>query len=103
MKTNLMAAFVIGMLTLTTSGFSQTRIDQRQQHQHARIHEGKKDGEVTRCEAVALHKEQKRIQRSEHIAKADGHISRKEKLRLERQQDRANKHIYRAKNNAIER
>jgi hypothetical protein len=75
------------------------RADARQNHQRARIHEGRTDGDLTRRETSLLNKEQKHIRRSEHRAKADGDVTAAERRRLERKQNHANRHIHRAKNN----
>ncbi len=90
------------------SGFAQdanvrgTRADKRQVAQRARIHDGRKDGEVTRREAALLNAEQRHVRRNERRAKADGEVTTQEKRRLERKQDRASRHIRRAKHNGID-
>lgn len=84
------------------AGFSQetvTRTDKRQVAQRARIHEGRRDGEVTNREAAALNAEQRHIRRSERRAKADGEVTAEEQKRLNRKQNRSSRHIRRAKHN----
>jgi len=79
------------------------RVNERQENQRSRIHEGRMDGDLTRNETALLNKEQKHIRRSEFRAKADGDVTVKERRRLDRKQDRANRHIGRAKNNEVTR
>lgn len=78
------------------------RANTREHAQRARIHEGRKDGELTNREAAALNSEQRRVKKSERRAKSDGVVSPGEKIRLEKKQDRASRHIRRAKNNKID-
>jgi hypothetical protein len=77
------------------------RTDVRQKTERARIHQGRKSGEITNREAVTLNKQQRHIRRSERRAKADGEVTGAEKRKLERRQDRASRHIRRAKTNDI--
>ena len=105
-KTSGFILFVI-VLFVSLSGFGQdanvrTRTDKRQVAQRARIHEGRKDGEVTRREAAVLNAEQRHVRRSERRAKADGEVTPQEKRRLERKQNRTSRHIRRAKSNEID-
>lgn len=79
------------------------RADVRQGAQRARIHEGRKDGDVTNREAAALNAQQRHIRRSERRAKADGDVTPSERRRLEKKQDRASRNIRRAKHNDIEK
>ena len=101
MKTKMIAALLMGIMLITTASIAQTRTDKRERVQRVRIHEGRKDGEVTNREASLLNREQRHIHRTECLAKADGHVSRKERARLVHQQNRASRHIHRAKNNTI--
>lgn len=103
MKNGMMAALLMGFILVATAGFSQTtRTDKRQKAQRVRIHEGRKDGEVTKGEAAMLNKEQRGIRRTERRAKADGQVTPREKVRIERKQNRASRHIHRAKSNPID-
>ena len=56
------------LMTLGVVGRAQDatpRANTRERAQRARIHEGRKDGELTNREAVALNSEQRRVKRSE--------------------------------------
>lgn len=102
MKTRILTTLIIVMVALT-GAIAQTRADGRQKAQRVRIHEGRKDGEVTNGEAALLNKQQRHIRRSERRAKAHGDVTAREKARLERKQDRASRNIRRAKTNDIEK
>jgi hypothetical protein len=98
-----MVVFAIAAFTFETRAQAQTkRADVRQHAQRARIADGRRDGEVTRREGVALHMEQRHVRRAERRAKADGEVTVEEKRRLERKQNRASRHIRRAKHNDID-
>ena len=87
-------------------GFAQERTPRanaREGAQRARIHDGRRDGDLTKTEASALNLQQRHIRRSERRIKADGDVTRVERVRLERRQDRASRNIRRAKHNNIER
>jgi hypothetical protein len=102
MKARIITALIIFTIMISSAS-AQTRSDARQKSQRVRIHEGRKDGEVTNGEAALLNKQQRHIRRSERRAKADGDVTAREKVRLERKQDRANRNIRRAKHNDIEK
>lgn len=103
-KLILVTGFLIFGLSVAVMAQSETpRADTRQKTQRARIHEGRKDGEVTNREAAVLNAEQRNIRRTERRMKADGEVTPAEKVRLEKKQDRANRHIRRAKNNDIDK
>ena len=98
--------FFVAMLlifSITVKAQTQTaRADVRQGAQRARIHEGRRDDDLTRREATFLYREQRHIRRAERRAKADGEVTVCEKARVERKQDRASRHIRRAKHNSVE-
>lgn len=104
MKKVIAVIYLSGLFTM--AGFAQDRTpraDVREGAQRARIHEGRKEGEITNKEAAALNSQQRHIRRSERRAKADGDVSVRERARLERKQDRASRNIRRAKHNDIEK
>jgi len=86
-----------------TAGFSEERVDERQENQKNRIVDGAKSGSLTRGETKRLVKEQHRINHLEHRLEADGELSTKDKVRLERRQDRASRHIARQKHDGRQR
>ncbi len=78
------------------------KADVREASQRARIHEGRKDGDLTRSEAKALNKQQRHIRRTERRAKSDGTVTSTEKMKLQRKQNRASRNIRRSKNNGAQ-
>lgn len=102
MKQVLLSAIFSIILAGAFAQSETPRADVRQTKQRARIHEGRKSGEVTNGEAAMLNKQQRHIRRSERRAEADGTVTAREKRKLEKKQDRANRHIRRAKNNPVD-
>ena len=90
--------FITGALVSTVAlgslVFAQGTINQRERRQQARIHEGVRDGELTRNEARKLEREQARIHRAEARAKADGEFTPKERAKIQKMQDKASRQIY---------
>lgn len=71
-----MIIFVLVTLGIAARAQDATpRSDTGQRAQRARIHEGRKDGEVTTGEAAALNSEQRRVRRMERRAKSDGVVT----------------------------
>jgi len=75
-------------------------VDQRQQNQRVRIHQGFASGELTRREAAGAIQDQRHIRRAERCAKADGQVTRRERARLHHKQNRASHELRRDKHNA---
>ncbi len=76
---------------------STPRVDAREKAERARIHEGRKSGDLTKKEAAGLNAQQRRIHRTERRAKADGTVTPREKSKLTREQNRASRSIRRQK------
>ena len=88
-------------LTLTVSSVSANSIiDKRQDNQRARIHQGIKNGSLTKGEALQLRHEQRQIHKARIGAKADGTMSTREKARIMHKQNVASRHIARQKHDA---
>ena len=103
MKTGVLIFSLI--IVATISAFAQDatpKTDVRQGAQRARIHEGRKEGDLTRSEAKALNRQQRHIRRTERRAKADGTVTDTEQRKLNRKQNRASRNIRRAKNNGVQ-
>jgi hypothetical protein len=95
-----------GTAVLSTAAFagdSTPRVDQRQDNQKARIHQGIESGELTRHEAHNLVEGQHHVNRIERRATADGAVTAKERLRLEQAQDHQSDRTYRLKHNNRDR
>lgn len=87
-----------GLLAATTAtmatGANADSIDRRQANQDRRIHDGLRDGSLTRREAAQLEAEQARIRAMERTAERDGRVDRNERARIEAAQNAASRHIY---------
>jgi hypothetical protein len=101
-KTVIIIALFSTLAIAAQAQVASSRADSRERTQRARIHEGRKDGELTNREAAALNSEQRSVRRVERRANADGEVTRREKVQIEKKQDRASRHIRRAKNNKID-
>jgi len=76
---------------------------ERREHQAARIEQGVERGQLTRKEAKALRKEQRRLYKLARELRHEGHLSRREARVLDRAYDEASRHIYRLKHNDLAR
>ncbi len=96
MKRTVLALVMIaaGAGAANAYGTSTRDIDAAQAREAARIHQGVRDGSLTRREAAGLQAEQRRIEHLESRAKADGHVSRSEHDQIRRAQESASRHIY---------
>jgi hypothetical protein len=91
-------------LAMTATAHAGTpRVDQRQDHQEARIAQGVNSGELTAREMRTLAAQQARIAAHEARAKADGVVTVRERASLHAQQDHASRAIYRKKHNERDR
>ena len=91
--------FLLGSAIVTHAGW----IAERRISQQKRIQQGIESGSLTRREVKRLEHQQRDIQRAKKRVRADGRITPAERLQLEAMQDKANKDIYGAKHNAVER
>lgn len=96
----LFAAILIGTLG-TTSANAQIRKTAR--HQHTRIKQGVKSGELTRTETKNLVKDQKEIHQEVKSAKADGVVTGEERKEIRQDQNQASRKIFRKKHNKRDR
>lgn len=94
--TSILLSFLsIGITAQTaTPGINKTQI-----RQQARIHQGVKNGELTRAETRNLERQQRKIQADKKMAKADGVVTNAERKQIRHEQNAANKNIYRKKHN----
>ena len=72
-------------------------------HQHQRIRQGVKSGELTKAEAVNLRSDQKNIRQEAKEAKADGVVTKEERKDIRQDQKQESKKIFRKKHNERER
>lgn len=78
-------------------------VNARQHHQHERIAQGVRSGELTRNEAQRLAAEQRHIRQEERRYKSDGVLTTAERRDLQHDQNVASKHIYSEKHDAQHR
>ena len=104
-KSTLMASIGLALsLAIAGSVSAGTpRIDQREQNQRARIHNGVKSGELTRPEARRLAAGQMHVLRVEDRAKADGVVTSRERAHLLHEENQQSRRIYRQKHDAQDR
>ena len=88
---------IVAALALAVPAAAGSLGRDREQNQQSRIHDGVKDGELTRHEAKGLRKEQRHVDHLQKKAKCDGKVSRKEARHIDRAQDKANRDIARQK------
>ena len=103
MKKLVFTSCLVMFLAVMAQAQSTPLVDERQQNQRTRIHQGVASGEVTRAEAVKLRSEQRRIKRAEKRVKADGDVSKKERVALNRKQNQASRKIAKQKHDLQDR
>jgi hypothetical protein len=91
-------------LIATAPAFAGTpRLNAREHHQMARLHQGVKSGELTRPEARRLRVGEARLNYNEARAKSDGVVTAQERARLHNEADRMSARIYGQKHDAQDR
>jgi Ni/Co efflux regulator RcnB len=93
------ATFAIAAMADTTDH----HVNKQQHHQHKRIAQGVKSGELTRNEAKDLRGDQKDIRQEERAFKSDGTLTKDERQELHQDQHAASKEIYQEKHDEQER
>lgn len=106
MNTKLLTLALIAFLGISTSSFAQAgrwdqthprraEVNARLNNQDRRIHEERREGEISRGQAARLHRQDRNIRREErHMAARDnGHITRRDEARLNRQENRVSRRI----------
>jgi hypothetical protein len=103
MKTIILILSIMVLVAVGTFAQDATpKTDVREGVQRARIHKGRKEGDLTNGETKALNKQQRHIRRTERRAKADGTVTSTEQMKLQRKQNRASRNIRKAKNNGVQ-
>jgi hypothetical protein len=71
------------------------QVNDRLEHQNARIHHEVKEGDLTKSQAAALHTEDRQIRGEEHAMASQngGHITRSEQKVLNQQENAVSKQI----------
>jgi hypothetical protein len=93
------AAMLLGVQA-SYAGFHDPGVNHRQHHQHHRIKQGVRSGELTHSEARGLRQEQRQIRTEERAYKSDGKLDRAERKDLHQDLNQASKNIYQDKHNA---
>lgn len=95
MKKILLTALIMGAFAATSFAQSRTPyIRDKKHNQHARIHNGVRNGSLTAREARALERQQRDIDRTIRRAKADGIVTHRERAIIRQKQRMANRNIY---------
>lgn len=70
-------------------------VNDRLAHQNKRIHEERKEGELTKAQAQTLHKDDRQIRQEERdmASQNHGHITKQEKKTLNQQENAVSKQI----------
>jgi hypothetical protein len=101
MKKSIVVALV---LVATAPAFAGTpRMDAREHHQRARIHNGVASGELTRPEARRLAAGQVHLNHVEARAKSDGVVTNRERAWMQHEANQQSRRIYRQKHDAQDR
>jgi hypothetical protein len=91
-------------LIVTAPAFAGTpRLDAREAHQRARIHNGVANGELTRPETRRLAVGQAHLRLAEARAKSDGVVTGRERAYLQHEANQQSRRIYRQKHDAQDR
>jgi hypothetical protein len=90
-------------LTVQAEGTHDPRVNARQHHQHSRIRQGVRSGELTRHETRRLAEEQRDVRQLERGYKSDGKLTGAERRDLHHEQNQASRDIYRQKHDAQSR
>ena len=104
-KSNLVAALGVGIALMSTAPvFAGTpRMDAREHHQRARIHNGVASGELNRAETRRLAAGQYHLRAAEARAKSDGVVTGRERAWLQHEANQQSRRIYRQKHDAQDR
>ena len=97
LKTTLVAALSSFVVTTAFAGDRDPGVNKRQRHQHSRIAEGVKSGELTHSEAKSLRADQHAIRAEEAEFKSDGVLTRGERRELHRDLNESSRDIRREK------
>lgn len=102
------SAIAIGISLLSTFSVADARdlhkirdpgVNARQHHQHQRIRQGVRSGELTKNEVKDLHQDQKAIRLEERDYKSDGKLTWDERHDLHHDLNQQSKEIYEYKHN----
>jgi hypothetical protein len=81
------------------AGDRDPNVNKRQHHQHERIAQGVKSGELTHSEVKDLRADQRELRQKERAYKADGQLTKAERVDLQKDLNANSKEIYADKHN----
>jgi hypothetical protein len=96
-------SFMLVTGIIKTEAQSMPSVNQRQNLQRSRIHDGVASGELTRPEAADARQDQRKIRRTERRVKADGIVTPNERARVHHKQNKASRELRRNKHDAQDR
>jgi hypothetical protein len=94
---------VLAVIAIAPALAGTPRLDSREHHQRARIHNGVASGELNRAETRRLAAGQYQLRAAEARAKADGVVTGGERARLQHEANQQSRRIYRQKHDAQNR
>jgi hypothetical protein len=94
---------ILALFATAPSLAGTPRLDAREHHQRARIHNGVANGELTRPETRRLAAGQYHLRAAEARAKSDGVVTGRERARLQHEANQQSRRIYRQKHDAQDR
>ena len=105
-KSILFSAALVALLGITTGSFAQDskwqsqhprreQVNSRLNNQDRRIHQERKEGEISGAKAARLHRQDHRIRQEERnmASRHNGHITGREQARLNRQENHVSRRI----------
>ncbi len=95
--------FATAIICTLGIGSADAQIRKTAKHQHTRIKQGVRSGELTKAETKNLAKDQREIRQDIKSAKADGVVTGEERKDIRKDQNQANRKIYRKKHNKRDR
>lgn len=82
------------------AGTHDRGVNKRQHHQHARIANGVKSGELSKEEVKGLRADQRALRQKERAYKADGQLTKDERIDMRKDVHANSKEIYAEKHDA---
>lgn len=96
--------FLVTAILLTFSiSNAGAQISKHAKHQHTRIKNGVKSGELTKAETRNLAHDQREIRQDVREARADGNVTRGERKDIRKEQRKESREIFRKKHNNRDR
>ncbi len=100
---SLLVAMLMAASVPVAAEMRERGINQRQHNQQQRIHQGWRQGDLTRGEARQLQGQARDIRREEHAFRSDGRFTPAERQHVQRDLDRQSRDIHRERNDGQRR